>query len=74
MRHGDSAWIALAVGVAVYEIAAPPGELLSEAVDRYRAKHRWLTTVGIVYTAAHLLRLWPAPLDPLHRLAVWMGR
>ena len=69
MRHGDVAWIALAVGVLAYEIAAPQGELLSEACDRYRRRHPILVESIIFYLALHLLRGLPARLDPLHVIA-----
>lgn len=69
MRHGDAAWIAIAVGVLAYEIAAPRGELLSEAVDRYRRRHPILTNGIICYVAAHLMRKLPPRADLLHRLA-----
>lgn len=64
----DKAWLALVVGILVYEIAAPAGELMSEGMDRYRARHPWLATSAIVITAAHLLRLMPARLDPYRLL------
>lgn len=70
MKHGDWAWTALAAAVTAYEASCPDGELLSEAVDRYRARHPWLVAGLVVYTAAHLLRIWPARADPLHRLAM----
>lgn len=68
-RPADWAWIALAVGVLTYELAARPGELLSEGVDRYRNRHPVLTAGVIVYLALHLLRVWPSRFDPLHRIA-----
>lgn len=74
MRHGDAAWVTLAVGVCAYELAAPADELLSQAVDRYRRHHPAVTVVLIVYIAAHLLRIWPKRVDPLHQLAVRLGR
>lgn len=74
MRHGDWAWITLAVGVLSYEIMAPPGQLLSEAVDKYRARHPWVTVLAVGYVATHLLRVWPAPIDPLHQLARKLAR
>ena len=70
MRHGDSAWLCLAAGVVAYEAFAAPGELLSEAADRYRERHPLITNLVIVYVAAHLLRRWPTRLDPLHQMAV----
>ncbi len=74
MRHGDYAWITLAVGVITYEITAPPGQLLSEAMDKYRKHHPWAAGAAVIYVACHLLRVWPKPVDPLHRIAVRMGR
>jgi len=70
MKGGDYAWLGIAIGVAAYESSCPPGELLSEAADRYRAKHPLITDALIVYVAAHLLRKWPRRFDPLHHLAV----
>ena len=69
MRHGDAAWVSLACGILADEIAAPSGELLSEAVDRYRNRHPVITNSLIVYVALHLLRIIPARIDPLHQLA-----
>lgn len=69
MRHGDYAWLALAAAILAYEVAAPRGELLSEACDRYRQRHPILTLGVIAYLAAHLARLIPRRVDPLHRLA-----
>jgi hypothetical protein len=68
--HGDYAWLCIAAGVAVYEACSPPGELLSEAADRYRERHPLITDALIVYVAAHLLRRWPSKFDPLHQMAV----
>ena len=69
MRHGDYAWLALAAAILAYEAAAPRGELLSEACDRYRQRHPIITLGVIAYLAAHLARLIPRRVDPLHRLA-----
>ena len=76
MKAADRAWTAIAVGVLAYEAAAAgrDWELLSEAADRYRARHPVIANAVIVYLAAHLMRRWPAPLDPLHRLAARLGR
>lgn len=74
MRHGDAAWVTLAVGIAAYELAAPADELLSQAVDRYRRAHPAITVALICYVAAHLLRIIPPRWDPLHRLAVRLKR
>ena len=73
-RPADCAWGALAALIVAYEACSPPGELLSEACDRYRRHHPVITDLSIIYVAAHLLRRWPTPLDPLHRLATRIGR
>jgi hypothetical protein len=69
MRHGDYAWAALAVGVIAYEVKAPSGELMSQAVDRYRNRHPYITNAAVCYIALHLLRAIPQSIDPLHQLA-----
>lgn len=76
MRHGDVAWTTLAVGVTAYEVAAAKRswELLSTACDRYRDRHPVAANAVIVYLAAHLLRVWPARVDPLHQLAERLAR
>lgn len=74
MRHSDVAWLSLAAAILAYEIAAPRGELLSEAVDRYRSRHPLITLGAIAYLTGHLARLWPRRVDPLHRLAGRVGR
>lgn len=74
MRHGDYAWAAIAAGVITYELFAPPGQLLSEAVDRYRRHHPYITNGMVCYIAAHLLRVVPARVDPLHQLATRVRR
>ena len=74
MKHGDAAWATLALGVLLYECCAPPGQLLSEAVDKYRDRHPILTNSVIVFLAGHLLRIWPRHIDPLHQLAVRVNR
>jgi hypothetical protein len=74
MKHGDAAWAAIGLAVLVYELSAPPGQLLSEAVDKYRDRHPVLTNSVIVLLAGHLLRIWPRHIDPLHQLAVRVNR
>lgn len=72
MKSGDIAWLTMALGVAAYELGAAvhrDGELLSEAVDRYRAAHPAVTYGGIIYVAGHLARVWPRRFDPLCILA-----
>jgi hypothetical protein len=74
MKHGDVAWIVLAAGIVIYEAACPPNELMSEAVDRYRARHPFVTNAVIAYLSLHLLRQWPRRIDPLHQIAVRASR
>jgi hypothetical protein len=74
MKHGDAAWAAIGLAVLVYELSAPPGQLLSEAVDKYRDRHPILTNSLILFLAGHLLRIWPRHIDPLHQLAVRANR
>lgn len=71
MKPADWGWVTLAVGVFVYEAAAAlkRWEFLSEAADRYRGHHPIITVAIIAYLAAHLTRLIPKPLDPIHLVA-----
>lgn len=77
MKPADTAWLALAAAILGYEIVAATRrdwELLSEAADRHRDRHPVATHLLVLYLAGHLTRRWPARYDPLHRLAVWIGR
>lgn len=69
-RPADKAWLALAGLIVTWEIMSPEGELLSEAVDRYRHHHPFVTNAAILVVSLHLLRAIPSRWDPLHRLAV----
>lgn len=71
MKPADWAWVGIGVTVLAYEAVAArkEWELLSEAVDKYRAAHPWVTVGLVGYLAAHLTRLIPKPLDPLHVVA-----
>lgn len=74
MRPADYAWLSLAAGVVTWEMLCPPDELLSQAMDRYRATRPVIVHLGVIYIAAHLLRRWPRRADPLHRLANSLGK
>lgn len=79
MRPADRAWLALAVGVTCYEIAAcvRRWELLSTALDRWRAVNRparVAVNAVIGYFALHLTRAIPERADPLSRLADRLSR
>lgn len=68
LRPADRAWLALAGGVAVYELAASEGELLSEAADRYMLTHPWITRAIVIAVGMHLCNAVPDRYDPLHWL------
>ncbi|MGW5519122.1 DUF7427 family protein [Nocardia africana] len=70
-RHlrGSHAWVALAAAITLYEIAAPIDELMTSACHRALAKHPLATRAAILITAAHLLALIPARIDPFTQLA-----
>lgn len=60
-------WLAIAGLVTAYEIACPPGELLSEGVDRGIEQRPLLTKLAIGVTALHLMNAIPERYDPFHR-------
>ena len=74
MNPADRAWLVLASGVVAYDIAAPPGQTMSEGVDRYLLTHRWLTRVVAFAVTLHICNLWPVSLDPLHHLFALLRR
>ena len=74
MRASDKAWLTLAAGVVVYEIAADDGEMLSHAVDRWLVTHPVVTWTGVLVTAAHLLNLLPPQYDPFAWGFQWRSR
>jgi hypothetical protein len=57
-------WVALAAGVAAYDLLCPPGETLSEGCDRGLETNRALTLGIIGVTALHLANVLPPQLDP----------
>jgi hypothetical protein len=64
------AWAVMAAGIVAYELAAPPGELLSEGVDRALEKSplaKAATLVLIGATALHLANALPDAIDPFKR-------
>lgn len=71
MRPSEKAWLALGTGVLIYEILAPPGEMLSHAVDSWLVDHKVITTAAISLTALHLLNALPKFLDPWHLAFAW---
>lgn len=67
------AWCGLAAGVAAYDILCPPGETMSEGVDRLlEHPHKRIAALGaIAITAAHLANILPEKIDPFHHLTKW---
>lgn len=72
LRPADRAWIAIAAGVIAWDVLAP--EMLSEASARYKAARPVLWPAAIVYTAGHLMHVWPAKLDLFTVAARIFGR
>lgn len=72
-KAAGMAWVGLIASVAAYDYYAPPGQTLSEGVDRALDKHPLLTTAAIGMTAMHLLNIYEhlniEHLDPIHQLA-----
>lgn len=67
---GDWAWI----GILAYELFCPPGEMLSESLDRKLERMPRLTEALIVYTALHCANRLPPRVDLFHQAARWLGR
>lgn len=65
----DKAWMTLGAGILAYEIWAPDGELLSEAVDRYLITHPIATKVIVITLVLHILNVVQPNYDPIHHLA-----
>jgi hypothetical protein len=78
VKPADRAWLAIIAAVLAYEIAASrrhhDWEFLSEACDRHRDRHPVVVHGVIGYLAAHLTRIIPRRLDPIHRIADRLSR
>lgn len=74
MTPSGWAWIGVAAGVAAYDIASPPGQTLSEGVDRWLIAHPLLTRCAVALVAAHLCNLLPDRADPIHLALIWRRR
>jgi hypothetical protein len=57
------------LGIIMYEVFAPPSQLLSEAIDRALLRHPVLVRVGIMLVALHLINALPTKYDPIHHTA-----
>lgn len=75
IRPADRAWLALAIGVAGYEMFARDGELMSHSYDRWLVHRPVFTWAVTLITAAHLLNLLPDRWDPYNFVfAAWRRR
>lgn len=72
-RPSTVAWAGLAAGVAAYDLLCPPGETLSEGVDRALETRtgRVLALGAIAVVATHLANVLPQRCDPLHQMTKW---
>lgn len=69
-KPSSIAWGALAAGVVTFDLLAPEGETLSEAVDRgLEGKYKPLVVGVVGLTALHLLNLLTPDKDPIHLTA-----
>ena len=64
MRNADRAWLALAAGVAAYDLMATDEERLSDAARRYFKSQPVATASMILMTALHLIGGIPQWCDP----------
>jgi hypothetical protein len=64
MRNSDRAWLALAGGVAAYDLIATDDELLSDAARRYFKSQPIVTGSMILVTGLHLAGGLPPWCDP----------
>jgi hypothetical protein len=65
MRNSDRAWVALAGGVAAYDLIATDDEQLTNAARRYFKSQPIATVSMILVTALHLVGGIPPWCDPI---------
>jgi hypothetical protein len=65
MRNSDRAWVALASGVAAYDLIATDDELLTNAARRYFKSQPIATVSMILVTGLHLIGGIPSWCDPI---------
>jgi hypothetical protein len=70
MRPADRAWLTLAAGVLIWDVACPNDEMLSEASRRYAKSHPVAAYGVIASVALHLTSLLPKWVDPIHAIGV----
>ena len=67
MHDSDRAWLALAAGVAAYDLIATDNERLSDAARRYFKSQPVATASIILMTGLHLIGGLPHWCDPFAR-------
>lgn len=72
LQPADRAWIAPAAGVIAWGALAD--EMLSQASARYKAARPVLWPATIIYTAGHLMHVWPEKVDLFTLAAKALGR
>jgi hypothetical protein len=65
MRNSDRAWVALAGGVAAYDLIATDDEQLTNAARRYFKSQPIATVSMILVTGLHLIGGIPSWCDPI---------
>jgi hypothetical protein len=70
----DKAWIALGLGVLLYDLVAAEGMTLSEGADKYMRHHPWVTRGVGIALAAHVCNVLPNAVDPIHGLFLFSRR
>jgi hypothetical protein len=65
MRNSDRAWVALACGVAAYDLIAADDEQLTNAARRYFKSQPIVTASTILVTGMHLIGGIPPWCDPI---------
>lgn len=71
MLNGKRGWLAVTAIVMGYELLAPPGELLSEQVDKWILSHPFITRGFILLIGLHLSNGLPSKWDPVHQAGYW---
>lgn len=74
MHYEDYAWLAVAATVAVADGLAPRNRTLSHGFAKYRRRRPVVTAAVVAGLIAHLYGKLPPQVDPLHRIALLLGK
>lgn len=82
LQPSDVAILLLLLYVFGYDCSAPPGQTISEGVDRLLLRHRWTTELVCATLYLHVSNKVPERYDPVHWLFLgarrltfwWQGR